>query len=277
MDHRTDSFKALDGTTLFRQRWLPGQGAKAVVALVHGFGEHCGRYGNVVQALVPRGFIVAGYDLRGHGRSEGVRGAIRAWKDYREDTGFFIGQLEAEHSGLPLFLYGHSMGGLIALEYALHHPDGLHGVIASAPTLGQPGISPLLLLLSRLLSAVWPALNMATKLDSSAISRDPAVVEAYQSDPLVHDLGTPRLGTEMMKAAEWAQSQAPNFKVPLLMLQGEQDRLVPPADTRRFFEHAGVQDKTYLTYPAGFHEPHNDVEHERVMADVARWLEDHLS
>lgn len=276
MDHQIDHLQTSDGLTLYRQTWLPEGSPRAVIALVHGFGEHSGRYGNVVQALAPAGFIVAGFDLRGHGRSEGARGAIRSWTEFREDTGLFVHRLESEHRGMPLFLYGHSLGGLIALEYALHHPEGLHGIIASAPTLGQPGISPLLLLLSRLLSAIWPTLTLPTKLDSTAISRDPGVVEAYQIDPLVHDLGTPRLGTEMTRAAEWVQAQAPALQIPLLMLQGEKDLLVSPADTRRFFEHAGVRDKTYLAYSEGFHEPHNDIEHDKVMGDVLAWLEAHL-
>ena len=275
MESQETTFRSVDGLQLQRYDWLPEGRLKALVAVVHGFGEHGGRYGNLVGALVPRGFGVATYDLRGHGRSQGARGSILSWAEFRQDTRKFLDLLRQEHPEPPIFLYGHSMGGLIALDYALHNPSGLRGVIASAPAVGQPGISPFLLLLSRVLSRVWPRLSLSTKLDATAISRDPKVVEAYQQDPLVHDLGTPRLGTEMAKTAAWVQAHAGELQLPLLMLQGEADRLINPTDTRRFFDNAGSADKTYHLVPGGFHEPHNDLDWPQVLEVVAGWLEAH--
>jgi alpha-beta hydrolase superfamily lysophospholipase len=276
MESQETTFQSADGLQLQRYTWLPQGEPKALVAVVHGFGEHGRRYGNLVEALLPRGFAVASYDLRGHGRSPGPRGLILSWDEYRQDTQTFLELLGAEHPRPPLFLYGHSMGGLIALDYAIRRPEGLGGVIASAPAVGKPGISPFLLLLSRILSKVWPRLSLPTKLDATAISRDPQVVEAYQQDPLVHDLGTPRLGTELAKTADWVQEHAPQLKLPLLVLQGEADRLVMPQDTRRFFDNAGSQDKTYHLVPGGFHEPHNDLDWRQTLEVVAGWLEARL-
>jgi alpha-beta hydrolase superfamily lysophospholipase len=276
MENGDTTFTGAGGLELYRQAWLPTGSARALLVIVHGFGEHMGRYGNVVDALVPRGCALAGYDLRGHGRSEGPRGLVMSWAEYRRDLARFLELMSEEHPGLPVFLYGHSMGGLIALEYALRHPEGLRGVIASAPAVGPPGVSPVLLFLSRILSAAVPRFTLSANLDETAISRDPEVVRAYEQDPLVHDRATARLGTEMTKAADRVQERAADFKLPLLVIHGDQDRLISPEDSRRFFEHSGSEDKTYRVVPGGFHEPHNDLEAEQVLEDVARWLEAHL-
>jgi alpha-beta hydrolase superfamily lysophospholipase len=234
---------------------------------------------NVVNHLVPRGYVVYGFDLRGHGRSPGPRGYISSWADYRTDVKAFLGMIREQDTlsaGRPLFLMGHSMGGLIVLQYALHHPDGLRGVIASGPILGQVGVSPLLLTLSRILSRIWPRLALSTGLDASAISRDPAVVKAYGEDPLVHSVGTPRLGTELEAAMERTMQRAADWQLPLLILHGGADRLAPAELSRLFFETVNVADKTRIEYEGGYHEPHNDTIHQRVVADLEGWLADHL-
>ena len=170
------SFRGSGDLELFWQTWLPDTKPRAVVAIVHGFGEHSGRYGNVVNYLVPRGFAVAAYDLRGHGRSQGPRGLILSWDEYRDDTRLFLESVRPDSPGAPVFLYGHSLGGLIALDYVLHMPEGLRGVIASGPVLGPPGVSPFLLMLARVLTVVTPRLSLDSGLDATALSRDPAVV-----------------------------------------------------------------------------------------------------
>jgi alpha-beta hydrolase superfamily lysophospholipase len=276
MQHREASFRTPDGLDLYLQDWRPETQAKAVLAIVHGFGEHSGRYKNVVDYFVPRGYTVSSFDLRGHGRSPGARGAIKSWSEYREDVRAFLRTVTEQEPGKPLFLYGHSLGGEIVLDYALHYPEGLRGVIASGPLLGPPGVSPLLQQISRIMSKIAPAMAMDSKLDATLISRNPAVVKAYVEDPLVHSIATARLGTEISNTAAWIQAHAGDLRLPLLILHGQNDRLVNPEDSRRFFQNVTVADKQRIEYPGGFHEPHNDTDYPKVMADIERWVVKHL-
>lgn len=276
MNHNEGTFQGFGGLQLYYQCWRPDGKPRAVLAIVHGFGEHSGRYMNVVHHLVPKGYAVYAFDHRGHGRSPGPRGHINSWEEFREDMRAFLQMVAAQEPGRPLFLMGHSMGGLIVLEYALHYPEGLKGVIASGPVLAQVGVSPLLLLLARLFSRIWPRLAMNTGLDATAISRDPEVVAAYQADPLVHSIASARLGTEMARATAWTHEHAAEWKLPLLILHGGADRLAPPEGSRRFFENVPIADKERYEYEGGYHEPHNDVNRAQVLADLEHWLERHL-
>lgn len=276
MEHSEGTFSGYGGLPLYYQSWRPEKGPRAVLVIVHGFGEHSGRYMNVVNHLVPKGYAIYALDHRGHGRSPGPRGHINSWEEFREDVWAFVRKVSEAEPGLPLFLMGHSMGGLIVLEYALHYPEGLKGVIASGPALAQVGISPVLMTLARVLSRIWPRFAMSTGLDATSISRDPDVVAAYQADPLVHSIGTARLGTEMGRAMLWTHEHAREWRLPLLILHGGADRLVPPEGSRRFFENVPIADKERIEYEGGYHEPHNDTHRAQVLADLERWLERHL-
>ena len=166
MKHSEGNFKGANDLNLFYQSWLPDSGTKAIIAIVHGFGEHSGRYMNLVNHVLPQGFIVYGFDHRGHGRSEGNRGHIMDWSEFREDIKLFLQLIRSQENELPLFLMGHSMGGLIVLNYILHHPEeNINSVIVSAPLLVQPAISPIIILISKILSRVWPRFSIDTKLD----------------------------------------------------------------------------------------------------------------
>jgi alpha-beta hydrolase superfamily lysophospholipase len=275
MEHTESRFRGADGLELYMQSWRPDGRPKAVLAIVHGHGEHSGRYRNVFEYFAPRGYALHAYDLRGHGRSSGQRGSIHDWADYREDTRTFLGLVRAGEPGIPLFLFGHSLGGLIVLDYGLHTTDDLKGVVASGPVLGPPQIPAALLGLSKVLSRVWPRFSLNSGLDATAISRDPAVVKAYVEDPLVHSKGTARLGAEMLRTTEWVQAKAAEWRLPLLIVHGADDRLAPPAFSRQFFEKVAIADKTRIEYPGGFHEPHNDLEKATVFADIERWIEQH--
>jgi alpha-beta hydrolase superfamily lysophospholipase len=264
------------GIELFVQVHRPDGRPRAALAILHGHGEHSGRYQNVFAYFVPRGYAAYAFDLRGHGRSAGQRGFVRDWGEYRGDCQAFLEFLRQEDPGLPVFLYGHSLGGLIALDFALRRPNGLRGAIISGPILGPPNVPAILLQISKLLSSVAPTFSMNTQLDATTLSRDPEVVRAYVQDPLVHSKGTARFGTEMTRAVEWVHEHAGEWKLPLLIICGADDRLVPPADSLRFFERAGVSDKRRIAYPGGFHEPHNDIDRSVVFADIEHWLEEHL-
>lgn len=272
------TFRGAGGLGLYYQRWRPegSDPPRAALAISHGFGEHSGRYMNVVNYLAPRGYSVYGFDHRGHGRSPGQRGYIRRWSEFREDLGAFLRLVRESEPERPLFLIGHSMGGLVALEYALRQPEGLAGVIATSPLLAPPGINPVLLRLSRATSRVWPRFSLDTGLDAAMLSRDRAVIEACIADPLVHRRGTARLGTEMSAAIAWTQAHAGDLQLPLLMLHGAADRLTSPEAMRLFFQGVTFADKQLYEYEGGYHEPHNDLDYKRVLANVDGWLERRL-
>ncbi|MFN2165770.1 MAG: alpha/beta fold hydrolase, partial [Anaerolineae bacterium] len=175
-----------------------------------------------------------------------------------------------------IVLLGHSMGGLVVLDYVLHIPSGLAGVVASGPMLSPPGISPLLLLISKLLARVWPTLAMDVGLDVSALSRDQAVVDAYVNDPLVHGKTTTRAGAAVMATVDWTQAHAADLALPLLIVHGGADQICPPEGSQRFFENVTLADKQRIEYEGYYHEVFNDMGKEQVLADVEAWLEQHL-
>jgi alpha-beta hydrolase superfamily lysophospholipase len=276
MDHHEGTFHGQDGVELYYQRWRPERSPRAVLAIVHGFGEHSGRYRNVVDWFVPRGYAVYGFDLRGMGRSPGQRCHVGCFDEYRGDVRAFVDLVKQAEPGQPRFLLGHSQGGLIVLNYVLHDPSGLDGVIASAPALGALPVSPFLILLAKGLSRVRPRFTLQTGLDVQALSRDPEVVRAYVDDPLVTNVATARLGTELMAAIRWTQEHAADLALPLLIVHGTCDRLGPCDASGEFFEKVVFADKERQTYEGYYHEVFNDVGKEMVLADVEVWLDRHL-
>jgi alpha-beta hydrolase superfamily lysophospholipase len=277
MHHHEDQFSGADTLPLYQQNWLPDGTPRAVFALVHGYNDHSGRYPHLVNEMVRRRMAVYSYDLRGHGRSAGQRGHVRHFDDFRQDTHRFIELVKAQHPRLPFFLFGHSLGGLIVLDQALQYPQGLDGVIASAPHLGNPPISPLLATLSKIMSGVWPGFSMNAGLDATALSRDESISQAYLKDPLLHGKGTARLAVELSKAVAETQAAAPRFTPPLLMYQGTADRLTQIEASRQFYDNVQSKDKTFISYDGGYHENHNDIHHERVTMEVAQWVESEIA
>ena len=276
MQHKESSFKVGDGTTLYYQSWHPEKKPRAVMAMVHGFGDHSGRYSNIIDHFESLGMAFYGYDHRGHGNSEGNRGYISSWSEYRDDLTAFLNLIREAEPDVPLFLYGHSMGGLVVLDFLLHNAIDIRGVIASAPLLAQPGISPVLVLISKIMSRIKPDFSVDTKLDANLISRDKNEVLKYVSDPLVHSTGTARLGTEITAAIEQTQKNAAKFNYPLLLVLGSSDTLVPPVGAESFFENISSRDKKMNVYENGFHELHNDLDKQKVMDEMAGWLQKHL-
>lgn len=276
MQHWEGTLEGHAGTALYLQRWSMDEPPRAVLGLVHGYGEHSSRYGTVVDYLVPRGYEIWGFDHRGYGRSPGRRGHIESWSEFRGDVRAFVRHMEQERPDRPLFLFGHSLGGLITLEYALHYPEGLRGVVASAPAVGEIGINPVLFQLSRVVSRVWPTYSRDIAPNGHGLSRDPAVGDAMQADPLAHSRASARFGWEMALAIKRTQAAAPRFAIPLLIIHGTEDRIVRPEASKRFFERVTLADKERYELVGGYHEPHNDIDRDRTMGIVARWLERHV-
>jgi alpha-beta hydrolase superfamily lysophospholipase len=277
MKHSEGNFSGANGQNLYYQSWRADKNEKAIIVLVHGFGEHSGRFMNLVNHMVPLGYSIYSFDHRGHGRSEGEPGHILNWAEFRDDLKSFLSFVRDAHPEMPTILMGHSMGGLIVLNYILLNPDeDIKTVIASAPLLAQPGISPVLVMISKLLSKIWPGFSIDTKLDANSISRDPAVIKTYQNDPLVHSRASARFGTELTRTIDWTQSHAADFNKPLLMYHGESDSLVPLAGTKTFFDSVKINEKDMHIYPGGFHEPHNDIDHQIVLQDLENWCNKYI-
>jgi len=276
MEHAEGTFAGQGATELYYQRWRPDASPRATLAVVHGYGEHSGRYGNVVDWFVPRGYALYALDMRGHGRSPGQRGYIESFAQVREDVRAFLDTVHEQEPQPPTFMVGHSQGGLTVLNYVLHDPSGLAGVVASGPLLSHLPLSPLLLQLSKLLSKVWPSFALDTGVDAAGLSHDQNVVDAYVNDPLVHSKGTPRLGTELIAAIEWTQAHAADMALPCLIVHGGADRLCLPEASRTFYEHITFADKERIEYDGYFHEVFNELGKEKVLADVETWLEKHL-
>jgi alpha-beta hydrolase superfamily lysophospholipase len=270
--HQEGWFTGCGGLSLFRQSWRPAGPVRAVLINLHGLGDHSGLYPTVAEHFPARGIAVHAMDLRGNGRSGGQRAYVERWEEYREDLACFAGLVREEEGGRPLFLLGNSLGGLIALDYAIHHPEGLRGVIAASPPLGRLGVPAPLLALGRVLSLVWPRFSLRTGMDLSGLARDPAVVQAVLADPLFHRVGTARLSTEVVAAIARVQAAAPRFPLPLLLLHGSEDRMVPPDGSRTFAARVSQPDHELREYPGAFHVLFADLDRERVLRDVERWI-----
>lgn len=271
-------FSGAGGLELYFQSWLPERAPRGVLAIVHGHGEHCGRYANVIDTLVPHGYAVYGFDLRGHGRSPGRRGHILAWSEYREDVRAFLARIHAGHPGTPLFLWGYSLGALIALEYALRLPETLDGVIVMGAPLEPVGVAkPHLVLLAKALSRIAPGYQINLGLNVAAVTRDPQVVQAGVSDPLMHPWASVRWGTECLHAVEWVKAHPADLRLPVLFLHGEADPYNRADGVRAYFEQVGCPDKEIKVYPDALHELHNDLGREQVIADMENWMDRHLA
>lgn len=269
---RETTFRAADGVELFRRSWHPTGPARGVLVNLHGLGDHSGLYPALTDHFVPRGWALHALDLRGNGRSPGRRGHIRRWSVYRDDLGRFLDQVRSEDPDGPLFLLGHSLGGIVALDFALAHPEGLRGVVAAAPPLGRVGTSAWLLALARVLSRLWPAFTLDTGLDLSGLSRDAAAREAVLADPLFHRRASARLAAELLVAAAAVRRSAGRFPVPVLLLHGAADRMVLPDGSRAFYAEVGHPDKRYIEYPAAYHALFADLERAQVLADLEGWM-----
>jgi acylglycerol lipase len=277
MKHDEGVFKGYGAMDLQFQTWKPEGSPRAVLVIVHGFGEHIGRYHNVVEGLVPRGYAVWGFNQRGYGRSAGQRGHIGSWREYREDLANFVRYVSAHEKTPNLFIFGHSLGSLIVQDYVLHYPAGLNGCILSGIVFEPAGAAkPTLVAAAKMLSTIWPAFPLDLRLETAALSRNKDVVQAYESDPLVHHKATPRFGTESLKTIDWVKAHAPEWKVPVYIIHGDSDRINLPHGSHMFYDLVGIPDKEMRLYPGGYHESHNDLEYPRVVADMDTWMSKHM-
>ena len=273
----SQQFAAADGLLLTRQAWRAVGGPTAVLALVHGYGEHGGRYRELAVELAERGLAVHVYDLRGHGVSAGRRGHIKRFTDYLVDTAVYLDAVRTDDPGLPVYLLGHSFGGLIAAALVEQRTaSGLAALILSAPFLRLAlEVPPLRIQAARLASAVAPTFDIGNTLDAAGLSHDEAVVAAYRKDPLNHHKATARWAAETLAAQGAVLAAAPLIDMPLLVMYGEADPVADPAGARELFAAAASADKTERAYPGYYHEIFNETGRGAPIADLIAWLREH--
>ncbi|HTA13957.1 MAG TPA: lysophospholipase [Solirubrobacteraceae bacterium] len=272
MIHLEGRFTGVGDREIYWQAWLPESGQHTSLVIAHGASEHGGRYGHVVETLVPAGYGVYAIDHRGHGRSGGRRAVIDRLTHAVADLDTLIDRVTGEDESKP-YLLGHSMGGCIAIAYALEHQDKLAGLMLSAPLAIVEASAPQRAVV-RVLSALAPGLGVAG-IDTETISRDPEQVRAYELDPLVfHGKLQARTAVELADATASFPERLPSLTLPLLVMHGGADRLVPPASGELVYSHAGSTDKTLKLYEGFYHELFNEpqADRDRALDDLSAWL-----
>ncbi|MEV0551024.1 lysophospholipase [Nocardia salmonicida] len=272
----TGEFAGHGGKIAWRA-WQPETAPRAVVVLVHGVAEHSGRYEYVSTTLTDAGFAVYALDHIGHGLSEGAAANIGSMQGAADNVATLLGLAGAAHPGIPRFLLGHSMGSLVVLHLATRGPLDVAGIIVSAPPLDIPLGNPIQRLAAPLLTRLAPNLGVLT-LDSSTISRDPAVVRAYDDDPLVFRGKLPaRTAVEILQHTALVKQRLGALTAPLLVLHGTADVIASPSSADLLERDAGSTDVTVLRYPGLYHEVFNEPERAQVLGDVTDWLSAHVT
>jgi alpha-beta hydrolase superfamily lysophospholipase len=274
----TDELTGSGGRRLWAARWTPAAGPpRAAVLLVHGYGEHLGRYDHVVTALLDAGYVVHGLDHHGHGRSAGRRAACRRFDDYVDDAEALLDRVLTEEPGRPVVLYGHSMGGLIATRLALRRQADLAGLIATSAAYRVGDTTPAVVkTIGGALARLVPDLPVFPSNTTEVLSRDPEVARLAAADPLCYQ-GRTRLGFALgiLTAGIDTRAHAADLTLPLLIMHGTDDRLTSPAGSKEVYDRAASVDKTFRAWPACRHELHNELDRADVVAAILAWLDAH--
>ncbi len=268
--HNEQTFEGKNATKLFSQSWVPEGSNKATLIIVHGLHDHSGRYAWVAGELAKQGYAVYGFDLRGHGRSEGRPQWVESFDDYLEDLGLFVKLVRGKEPGRPLFLFGFSLGGNIVASYALRDKDGISGLILCGPGLKPPPGRPVLLM--KLLGPLMPNRGV-WRPASGDFSRDLTVVAELEKDPLVHKQLVPaRTLLGIVRSGEKLLAEAGKFETPILVLQGTADNLVDPEGSKDFHGRAHSADKSLKLYEGFYHEVLHEPDKQTVLIDMSEWL-----
>jgi alpha-beta hydrolase superfamily lysophospholipase len=267
------TFDGVGGVRIVYDVWTPDIAPRAVVVLSHGLGEYARRYDHVARRFGEAGLLTYALDHRGHGRSGGKRMLVRDISEYTGDFDILVGVASRENPGLKSIVLGHSMGGGIVFAYGVERPDNYDLMVLSAPAVAaQDLVSPLLAFAAKILGVLLPGLP-AQELDVNAISRDPAVVAAYNADPLVYHGKVPAgVGRAMLQVGETMEQRAPSLTAPLLVVHGSDDRLIPVEGSRRLVGSVGSDDVELKVYPGLYHEVFNEPEQDQVLGDVVSWI-----
>jgi acylglycerol lipase len=273
------TFTSKDGISLFGRAWIStSTQPKGIVHLVHGLGEHSGRYDHVGKALANAGYHLTSFDLRGHGLSEGPRGHAPGLSYLMDDIRLFMDE-SSKHLGnsLPKFIYGHSLGGILVLNFGLQNHLECLGAIVTSPwirtTVPPPSAK---VALAKFMANVAPGFTLKTGLETDALSRNPAMVKAYRDDVYIHDFITARLGLDILESGRMALEKANTWEKPLLLMHGAADRITCAIASKEFAEKAG-DPVEFVLWDKGFHELHNDYVTEKVISKMIHWLDKNVN
>ncbi len=275
MRFEESSYIGYDGTRMYMCSWLPdAEPPRSTLILIHGLGSHGQTLKNIGEYFAQRGLAVFAPDMRGFGHYAGRKGHVMNFDEYIEDLHNIVNQVRERFPQRTLFLFGHSLGGLHVIRYVATYPQAVDGIILSCPAVSQRlPIHPLTRLAARFLSLLNLKIYFNNRVDFSFASHDPAVRLQHESDTLRFDRVTPRFGASALTAAENAIRLAPQIQTPTLIQQAGDDRMVIPEKSREFYEAIPIKDKEWILYEGLFHELHSEIEKERVLADMERWLE----
>ncbi len=278
MNHTTGSFQSMDGTKIYTESWLPDSTPNAVVIIVHGLGEHIGRYSHVAPKLVDAGYAVYGLDHHAHGKSGGdPRTYFDSFDQPINDLKKYLDSIKAAQPGKKVFLYGHSLGSLITLVFALKYQTDLAGLVLSGSTLAVESAQPALIVMAAgFLDKVAPKFAVTPPLPSTTLSRDEAVSRAYDTDPLVeHGNVRVRMGYQLLTNSRTVKTHLSELKLPVFIFHGADDKLTPPAGSQMLYDGLGSTDKTLKFYEGLRHETHNEPEQGMVIDNIIQWLNAH--
>ncbi len=272
---RTATFTTRDGTELLERAWTVAS-PKACVIIIHGYGEHCGRYGHVAQRFNEENFSVYSYDQRGHGESPGKRGTVGDFGPLRDDLDDFLKEVRRLVGSVPIFLFGHSMGGLVLALFTIKYSPDVRGLLFSSAGVKAANVSFVLRFIATVLARIAPD-QPVLELDITGLSRVPEVVDRYNADPLVYHGKIGALtGRALMKAIDFVGLHFEEITLPLIALHGTEDRLVSHSASELLYEKAGSKDKSLKLYEGAYHEVFNDLGSDEFMDDSVDWIKSHL-
>jgi alpha-beta hydrolase superfamily lysophospholipase len=272
MTFKDITIAAKDGLKLYMCSWRPEDAVQGVVCLVHGIGEHCGRYEHLAKFLNEAGYELLSFDIRGHGKSQGQRGHIPDMDAIMHDIDLLVAEAVRTNPRKPIFLYGHSLGGILVLNYALSRLPEITGVIATGPALRLAYTPPAIKVsLGNIMNKIFPSYSQASGLNIQGLSHDPGVEKAYKEDPLVHDRISARLFCCIMETGEWVLENAARFPLPVLLMHGGEDMLASPDATRQFAKKVGEK-STLKIWDGLYHEIHNESQNQEIFAFLVAWM-----
>ncbi|MEE9599364.1 MAG: lysophospholipase [Anaerolineales bacterium] len=277
MKHQDGFFSNKENQSIYYQNWFPDESVRAVLLIAHGLNEHCGRYQHLAEYFVNEGYAIYGFDYPGHGRSEGTRSYIKDFSEFTETLLIYIEKIKEWQPYLPIFILGHSMGGLVGAHLLIDHPDQVAGAILSGSLILVPdNISPITITIGKIISTILPKLGLAA-IDSSGLSRDPNIIKAYRADPLViTGKVTTNLSIKMNQAMDRVVTDGGKINLPLLLLHGKADYIVDPVSTQFLYDLVSSENKKIIYYEGLYHEIYNEPEHDQVFEDVSSWLNKQL-
>ncbi len=272
------SWKTKEGDSIHAQKWMTPDKPVAVILLIHGLGEHIGRYDHVANFFNKRNVNVYGFDHRGHGKTSGKRGHIPSTQDYFSDIDYLLEFSKKEYPATPIFLYGHSLGGNMVLNYSMNKKPPIDGVICTSPGLavGEP-VPPAKLLMAKVLTTLLPSMTINNGLDVNNLSHDPLVIKKYQEDPMVHPMISAKLAMDMLSNGEWITNNANQFSYPLLLMAGSEDHIINLEKVKQFAEKCPKDILTFKIFSGLYHELHNEYEQEDVLNTIFEWITKQIS